>query len=75
MTSIKERLKKLEKKIYRKTAYPSVVEQAEDELLENAMIRALGSLPYKSNWRFIIVPQKLSEAEWEFRYSPKEEVE
>ena len=69
--SIKDRIKRLEKKAGKRgPAYPYVVSQGDDESMEEATMRALGPLPIRPGWTFIVAPAQLFEAEWVAKYSP-----
>ncbi len=69
--SIKDRIKRLEKQAGKRgPAYPYVVSQRDNESIEEAAMRALGPLPIRPGWTYIVAPAPLSEAEWVAKYSP-----
>ena len=70
MESVKARLKRLEKINQPPLIYPFVVLQAEGQCPEGAIAQALGELPYKSDWQFILAPALLTIEGWQQKYSP-----
>jgi hypothetical protein len=71
MVSIKDRIKHLEKKVGKPSlVYPYVVNQRGVESIEEARGRALGLLPERPEWQYIIAPARLSETDWVAKYSP-----
>ena len=68
--STKTRIERLEQQGTSRWIAPFVVTQREGEPLEDAVLRALDGHAAPRRWKFLLVPEPMSEQEWTARCAP-----